>query len=279
MLSYTTHCLRHGEAPGRPPDITSDQSMAMVAMSTASRYCTASSQQMSAVKIRSLLPISSSSTIRPMHSTDRSGTSATQRCLFSTSPQRRTDAGVQDQPTPPKLTWDDFLKLRKRRRYVNLAASVGTAAGSVTVFTPLAMQYEVENQIAAVTGMDPFIAFGLAITAVGGFGWLMGPFVGNSAFGLYNRSIRTEIAKVSRPRGGLFRPPKSLGEEADWLGDLQKEREFYEHIKRSRADPTSSSVNNPVPDYYGEKITSVADYRRWLKDQRAFNRKKSKNLI
>lgn len=30
---------------------------------------------------------------------------------------------------------------------------------------------------------------------------------------------------------------------------------------------------NPVPDYYGEKIGSVAGYRRWLKDQRAFNLK------
>jgi len=34
-----------------------------------------------------------------------------------------------------------------------------------------------------------------------------------------------------------------------------------------------------VPDYYGEKIGSVADYRRWLKDQRAFTRKKNKNLL
>lgn len=59
----------------------------------------------------------------------------------------------------------------------------------------------------------------------------------------------------------------------------QKEKAFYGHIKRYRADPTSSSVNNPVPDYYGEKIGSVADYRRWLKDQRAFNRKKNKNMI
>lgn len=34
-----------------------------------------------------------------------------------------------------------------------------------------------------------------------------------------------------------------------------------------------------VPDYYGEKIQSVHGYRQWLKDQRAFNRKKSANLI
>lgn len=29
-----------------------------------------------------------------------------------------------------------------------------------------------------------------------------------------------------------------------------------------------------VPDYYGEKISSVAGYRQWLKDQRAFTKKR-----
>jgi len=33
-------------------------------------------------------------------------------------------------------------------------------------------------------------------------------------------------------------------------------------------------MQNPVPDYYGEKITSVQSYRQWLKDQRAFNKKR-----
>jgi import inner membrane translocase subunit TIM23 len=58
------------------------------------------------------------------------------------------------------------------------------------------------------------------------------------------------------------------------LTSEQKEREFYDRIKKHRVDPTSSSMANPVPDYYGEKIGSVADYRRWLKDQRAFNLKR-----
>lgn len=30
-----------------------------------------------------------------------------------------------------------------------------------------------------------------------------------------------------------------------------------------------------VPDFYGEKISSVAGYRQWLKDQRAFNKKRT----
>jgi import inner membrane translocase subunit TIM23 len=58
----------------------------------------------------------------------------------------------------------------------------------------------------------------------------------------------------------------------------QKEKEFFNRVKKHRVDPTSSSYGNPVPDYYGEKIGSVADYRRWLKDQRAFNLKREKIL-
>jgi import inner membrane translocase subunit TIM23 len=54
----------------------------------------------------------------------------------------------------------------------------------------------------------------------------------------------------------------------------QKERAFYARIKKHRVDPTASSLSNPVPDYYGEKIGSVSDYRRWLKDQRAFRLKR-----
>jgi import inner membrane translocase subunit TIM23 len=30
-----------------------------------------------------------------------------------------------------------------------------------------------------------------------------------------------------------------------------------------------------VPDFYGEKISSVAGYRQWLKDQRAYNKKRT----
>jgi import inner membrane translocase subunit TIM23 len=59
---------------------------------------------------------------------------------------------------------------------------------------------------------------------------------------------------------------------------VQKETEFFHRIKKHRVDPTSSSLGNPVPDYYGEKIGSVTDYRRWLKDQRAFNLKRDRLL-
>ncbi|KAI7864554.1 mitochondrial import protein Pam17-domain-containing protein, partial [Spinellus fusiger] len=42
---------------------------------------------------------------------------------------------------------------------------------------------------------------------------------------------------------------------------------------KNRADARLHSIRNPVPDYYGEKIQSVADYRSWLRKQREHYRK------
>jgi import inner membrane translocase subunit TIM23 len=60
---------------------------------------------------------------------------------------------------------------------------------------------------------------------------------------------------------------------------LQREKEFLQHIKKNRVDPSFQSFSNPVPDYYGEKIGSVKQYRQWLKDQRAYNKKREAPLL
>jgi import inner membrane translocase subunit TIM23 len=52
-----------------------------------------------------------------------------------------------------------------------------------------------------------------------------------------------------------------------------RDKEFYEHIKKNRADARLNSIRNPVPDYYGEKIQSVHGYREWLRKQREHYRK------
>ena len=59
---------------------------------------------------------------------------------------------------------------------------------------------------------------------------------------------------------------------------VQKEVDFYRRIKKHRVDPSGGSSANPVPDYYGEKIGSVKEYRNWLKDQRAFNKRRQNFL-
>lgn len=109
------------------------------------------------------------------------------------------------------------------------------------------------DQIAKVLPIDPFIGLGLTTFAATALGWLLGPIFGNGLWRLLNRSRLPEFTV--------------------------KERAFFERIKRHRVNPAGAGANNPVPDFYGEKVGSVAGYRRWLKDQRAFNRKRSGGFV
>jgi len=104
------------------------------------------------------------------------------------------------------------------------------------------------DSLVAQIPLDPFITLGLLTFTCGGLGWLLGPIVGTGVFNLANAKHRGEM--------------------------ILKEKEFYDRVKKYRVDPSASSMANPVPDYYGEKISSVAGYRQWLKDQRAFNKKR-----
>ncbi|KAI9468102.1 MAG: mitochondrial import protein Pam17 [Benjaminiella poitrasii] len=143
-------------------------------------------------------------------------------------------------------TWNDYFKLRKKRRIYEVASylpsTVVPAAGTFSYF----LQMQVDP-LTKVLGMDPLMA-AVACTFGAGFGgFLLGPVVGNTFFKLMNGKVVSAMD--------------------------QRDKEFYEHIKRNRADARLNSIRNPVPDYYGEKIQSVQDYRAWLRKQREHYRK------
>ncbi|RWA08097.1 hypothetical protein EKO27_g7018 [Xylaria grammica] len=97
---------------------------------------------------------------------------------------------------------------------------------------------------------DPIFALGIITFSFAGLGWLAGPSLGSTIFYIFKRGVKRPMAL--------------------------KESEFFNRIKKNRVDPTNSSLSgNAVPDFYGEKISSVAGYRQWLKDQRAFNKKRT----
>ena len=122
----------------------------------------------------------------------------------------------------------------------------GAAAGSYF----LTLEIDPSNTIA---GIDPiYINAGLTLACTG-LGWLTGPTVGTSIWGLLHRKNAKQIA--------------------------DKDHDFYEHIKRNRVDPTRQSVQNPVPDYYGEKIGSIKQYRQWLRDQVSCHRPRWPRLL
>jgi import inner membrane translocase subunit TIM23 len=153
------------------------------------------------------------------------------------------------------LTWDRFFKVRRNRRWLNAGCSLVTAVSSVAIGAPLLAQQDFDTWAAQASGLDPIIVMGISTFGIAAAGWLLGPVFGNGGF------------RIWAGRKG-------------WTKEIAgKEKSFYARIKKYRADASSSSPQNPIPDYYGEKVASVKDYRRWLKDQKAFNLKKNKNMI
>ncbi|MCJ1286624.1 TIM23 complex component [Xylographa opegraphella] len=157
-------------------------------------------------------------------------------------------ASTTAQSTSPALTWNRFLHLRAVRRRFNLAASITTSIATTAGGISFLSQQDMDKLGTLLFGLDPIMAMGVGAVGCGALGWLLGPFAGNAAFSMWYRRLGPDIAV--------------------------KEREFYQRIKRYRADPSSQSMANPMPDYYGEKISSVQGYRQWLKDQRAFTKKR-----
>ncbi|KAK0391443.1 hypothetical protein NLU13_0944 [Sarocladium strictum] len=152
----------------------------------------------------------------------------------------------------PSLDWNTFFRLRLQRRRIQLLFSVvsglaGSAGGAIALTSGIA------EPLLTQVPLDPFITLGLMVVACGGMGWLLGPIVGSQIFYMINRRLGPQIR--------------------------QKESEFLTRVRKNRSDPSNSSAGNPVPDFYGEKIQSVAGYRRWLKDQRAFNKKKTQAFV
>jgi mitochondrial import inner membrane translocase subunit TIM23 len=150
------------------------------------------------------------------------------------------------------LDWNTFFRMRTIRRRYALTSSILTAATTTTgAFYTFSEIPSVTDTITSLIPADPFISIGIATFGATFLGWLIGPAFGNT---IWRLSHRTRLAEFE-----------------------VKERGFFERIKKHRVNPSGASTNNPVPDFYGEKVQSVKGYRRWLKDQRAFNRKRGGN--
>ncbi|KAL7900330.1 mitochondrial import protein Pam17 domain-containing protein [Trichoderma sp. SZMC 28014] len=192
------------------------------------------------------------SLVAKTRSSPTSSSSSSSSSVLRLRLQPYSSASAPADASAPALDWNSFFKLRLRRRRIQLLFSVATGLVGGAVGTVVLAEGFAEPLIAQVP-LDPFFTLGVMTMACAGMGWLVGPTLGNQVFYIINRRFKTQM--------------------------LQKEGEFFARVKRHRADPTNSSAGNPVPDFYGEKIQSVAGYRRWLKDQRAFNKKKSASFV
>ncbi|GEQ72761.1 hypothetical protein JCM33374_g6449 [Metschnikowia sp. JCM 33374] len=158
----------------------------------------------------------------------------------------RTPARFNSTAHAHHMNWVEFFKLRKENKRINVAASAVTSL--VGAFTTLQFlgnhEIDVEQQI---WGMDPIMILGGIVVIGGVAGYLVGPSIGVRVFNMKNSRVLPEF--------------------------MVKEQQFLQRVHRHRVDPSSQSFSNPVPDYYGERIYSLDNYKQWLRDCHAFRRK------
>ncbi|KDN50931.1 hypothetical protein RSAG8_00560, partial [Rhizoctonia solani AG-8 WAC10335] len=146
----------------------------------------------------------------------------------------------------PVLSWPEYLTIRKKKRRWEIATTIPSTF--LALSTGLSYFGSIESDPSSlIFGVEPIYIYGLATMGCGGLGYLLGPVVGNSLWRMTHRQILPRI-------------------EA-------RDAQFYQHIVKNRVDPSRQTATNPVPDFYGEKIGSLRDYRQWLRDQARFKKK------
>ncbi|CAE6523009.1 unnamed protein product [Rhizoctonia solani] len=146
----------------------------------------------------------------------------------------------------PVLSWPEYLTIRKKKRRWEIATTIPSTF--LALSAGLSYFGSIESDPSSlIFGVEPIYIYGLATMGCGGLGYLLGPVVGNSLWRMTHRQILPRI-------------------EA-------RDAQFYQHIVKNRVDPSRQTATNPVPDFYGEKIGSLRDYRQWLRDQARYKRK------
>ena len=144
------------------------------------------------------------------------------------------------------LTWKEFFNLRKQQRRINVVSSGFTALLGCNLSWAYLSNMEIDPT-QMILGFDPLVVVSAGLMASGALGYLFGPLIGTQVFNLKNNKTLNDFST--------------------------KNKEFLEHIIKNRVDASSQSFSNPVPDYYGEKIGSMKEYRQWLRDCHSYARK------
>ncbi|PVU97690.1 hypothetical protein BB561_000382 [Smittium simulii] len=148
--------------------------------------------------------------------------------------------------------WATFFKLRTQKRAAEIVVSVPATFISMTSSAAYLSTLSVAS-LSVINGVDPTFILAGCVAVSGGLGYLFGRYLGGLFYNLFNRNILNKLTI--------------------------KETDYFNHIKNNRSDPKLSSFRNPLPDFYGEKISSTKDYREWLKKQRLHELKGRASLL
>lgn len=151
---------------------------------------------------------------------------------------------MQHELTPSPLSWTEYFRLRRTLRTSERA---GALFGGAMMF--LGSSY----YIAAVMDFDPDPIWGMDPTIIYGAG-IVGLSMCAAAGGLVASASWWRVAKG----GSILRTIDIM------------DRQFFEHVKAVRPADLRLSLQNPLPDYYAENVTSLAEYRTWLRKQREY---------
>ncbi|KAF8734714.1 hypothetical protein AX14_003052 [Amanita brunnescens Koide BX004] len=146
------------------------------------------------------------------------------------------------------VTWTEYLAIRHNKRMWQTVSTIPCVilgfGGGIAYFGT-----RETDALKPIFGIDPFFFYGICTVACGGFGWLVGPSLGTAIWRMTHRRLLSHIDS--------------------------RDREFYARIAKNRVDASLQTPTQPVPDYYGEKIGSLHQYRQWLRDQTKYKRRAS----
>ncbi|OBZ69185.1 Presequence translocated-associated motor subunit PAM17, mitochondrial [Grifola frondosa] len=153
------------------------------------------------------------------------------------------------------LPWPEYLKIRKNKRRwetaVSIPMSIGGFMGGIAYFGNL----EMDPTKPIFVRVQPLFVHPCRLLCL--------------RVPICELECRSDVC-VRLRHTGMCRSRLSDW-PYDWVDMLADNAPS--HIVKNRVDPTAQSATNPVPDFYGEKIGSLHDYRQWLRDQAKFRRK------
>ncbi|KAJ7171920.1 Pam17-domain-containing protein [Mycena filopes] len=153
---------------------------------------------------------------------------------------------VKKVETVKNVNWVEYFAIRRRRRQWQTAFTIPCAMlgffGGSFYFGSLST-----DPTKPIMGIDPMMFYGGCTMLCMGAGYVVGPSLGSAVWRVVNRNSVAQIDAL--------------------------DREFFKHVARNRVDASLQSATSPVPDYYGEKIGSLREYKQWLRDQAKYRRK------
>lgn len=99
-------------------------------------------------------------------------------------------------PDPDRLSWDEFLRLRRQRRLTGVIASFPTSLLGIYG----GLQYFGTGEIdptQTILGFDPFLMNAAYVVGCGLLGWLAGPTIGRGVWHIFHGKQARLIAEVS----------------------------------------------------------------------------------